>query len=352
MIRLRKIGLLFLGILIFLLMFFGLQRLLEPKYTGKVIEGNFTGEYYKDKSSHDVLLLGDCEVYENISPIVLWKDFGITSYIRGNAEQLPAQSYYLLEDALRYETPKAVVWSVGAMKNGEQEKETYNRMTMDGMRWSASKLNAISATMLPDEHVIEYVFPLLRYHTRWNDLSSEDFTYYFYRPEVSYNGYYMRCDVRKAEEFPAERRMSNYDFPDSSWEYLEKMEKLCREQGIQLILIKAPALYPTWPEQYEEQIKKYAEEKNLMYINYMDADIDWSKDTYDGGLHLNLYGAEKLSGYLGRDLKDSVELSDHRVDETLSSIWDEKVSRYDRNRSKQEEEIKEFGYLRQFSDEP
>lgn len=351
MIRLRKIGLIFLGILIFLLMFFGLQRLFEPKYTGKVIEGNFTGEYYEDQSFHDVLFIGDCEVYENISPIVLWREFGITSFIRGSADQMPAQSYYLLEDALRYETPKVVVWNVGGMKQGEQEKETYNRMTMDGMRWSSSKWNAIKATMLPEEHMIEYIFPLLRYHSRWSDLSSDDFTYYFHRPEVSYNGYYMRCDVREAEEFPAERRQASYEFPDSSWEYLDKMEELCRKNGIQLVLIKAPALYPTWPDQYEEQIKNYAKEKNLVYINYMDADLDYQTDTYDGGLHLNIYGAEKFSDYLGKDLKEETALADHRGEEALSSIWDEKAARYDSDRLLQEEEIKEFGYLKQFSDE-
>ena len=96
----HKIGPILIQILIFLLLFFGFQRLLVPKYTGKVIEGNFIREYYEDPSSHDLFLLGDCEVYENISPITLWKKFGITSFIRGSANQLPAQSYYLLEDAL------------------------------------------------------------------------------------------------------------------------------------------------------------------------------------------------------------------------------------------------------------
>lgn len=347
-----QVGSILIRAIIFLLLFFGVQRLFMPKYTGKVIEGNFIREYYRDASVHDVLLLGDCEVYENISPIALWKDFGMTSFIRGSANQLPAQSYYLLEDALRYETPKVVIWNVGAMKESEQEKETYNRMTMEGMRWSASKWNAICATKLPEEHMIEYLFPLLRYHSRWNDLSRADFSYYFSVPEVSYNGYYMRCDIRKPEEFPTERRKATYDFPESSWEYLSKMEELCRKNNIQLILMKAPALYPAWPQQYEEQIEKFAKEKNLVYLNYMDADLDYTHDTYDGGLHLNLYGAEKLSEYLGNDLKRVADLPDHRNEKAISDIWEEKVSRYERDRLLQEEEFNKFGYLKQFSEEP
>ena len=112
----------------------GLQRLLVPKYMGLVVEGSLIEEYYEETTPHDVLILGNCEAYENISPVVLWKEYGITSYIRGSANQLIAQSYYLLEDTLRYETPKAVIFSISAIQQFEQENESYNRMTLDGMR--------------------------------------------------------------------------------------------------------------------------------------------------------------------------------------------------------------------------
>ena len=107
-----------------LLVLWAVQRLLVPKYMGMVVEGNLTGEYYKEVPDHDVLILGNCEAYENISPAVLWREFGISSYIRGNANQLMAQSYYLLEDALKYEVPGAVVLSVSSMTNFSQDNES------------------------------------------------------------------------------------------------------------------------------------------------------------------------------------------------------------------------------------
>lgn len=115
----KKINALFvlLAAAISLLVLWAVQRLLVPKYMGMVVEGNLTGEYYKEVPDHDVLILGNCEAYENISPAVLWREFGISSYIRGNANQLMAQSYYLLEDALKYEVPGAVVLSVSSMTN-------------------------------------------------------------------------------------------------------------------------------------------------------------------------------------------------------------------------------------------
>ena len=82
-----------------IVIFLGLQRLVQPKYADDILEGNFTKEYYEETTQHDVLMVGDCEVYENFNPMYLWKNYGITSYIRGNAQQLIWQSYYMLEDA-------------------------------------------------------------------------------------------------------------------------------------------------------------------------------------------------------------------------------------------------------------
>jgi len=328
------------------------QRLLEPKYMGRVVEGAMIKEYYRETMPHDLLILGDCEVYENISPVKLWEEYGITSYIRGSANQLPVQSYYLLEDSLRSETPKAVLWNVAAMTMEGQDKEAYNRMTMEGMRWSPSKWNAIRETKLEGEHMIEYLFPLLRYHSRWKGLEVEDLTYYWGTPLVTHNGYYMRCDVREAGEFPAPRRKSSYEFSEMSWRYLERMRGLCEENGIILILMKAPTIYPVWEDEYEEQIKAYAREHRLLYLNCLKAPVglDYSRDTYDGGMHLNLYGAEKLSCYLGGVIARAAGLADHRGEAVLAGVWEEKLARYYRQRELQEQEFETLGYLKQFSE--
>ena len=325
-----------------LLVLWAVQRLLVPKYMGMVVEGNLTGEYYKEVPDHDVLILGNCEAYENISPAVLWREFGISSYIRGNANQLMAQSYYLLEDALKYEVPGAVVLSVSSMTNFSQDNESYNRMTLDGMRWSPSKWKAIQATKMEDEHVIEYIFPLLRFHSRWKELEKEDFTYFWDRGTVSHNGYYMRADIRPAAEFPAARRRSDYSFDPRCWDYLEKIRLLCEEKGISLILMKAPALYPAWYDQWDQQIARYAADHGLTYINCMKdpeaIGIDFSHDTYDGGIHMNVYGAEKVARFLGPELLKVPGVSDRRQEEALAVRWEEKCRVYDEKKAEQEEE--------------
>ena len=140
---------LFLSILLVIGGIWFLGRLTQPKYMSGVLEGAMTAEYYNEKNPHDVIFIGDCEVYENFSPVTMWRECGITSYIRGTAQQLIWQSYYLLEEAFRHESPKIVVYNVQAMKYDEPQSEAYNRMALDGMHLNASKLGAIRASMLP-----------------------------------------------------------------------------------------------------------------------------------------------------------------------------------------------------------
>lgn len=318
---------------------FLLQRLLVPKYVDGIVEGAFVAEYYGEEKDFDVIFIGDCEVYENFSPIVLWEQYGINSYIRGSAEQYIFQSYYLLEDTLRYETPDVVVFNIQSLQFSEARNEAYNRMTLEGMEWSGAKVKSILASMKEEESFLDYVFPLLRYHSRWSELSSTDVQYMFSTRPVSHNGYYMRVDVRPAENVPAGKPLGDYSFGENAWKYLDMMAQLCEEKGITLLLIKAPSLYPYWYDEWEEQVDAYAAEKGLTYINFLELideiGIDYTRDTYDAGLHMNLSGAEKLAGWLGRYLSEEVGLADRRGEAELSRIWEEKIAAYEAEKQAQ-----------------
>lgn len=321
---------------------FLLQRLLEPKYVDGVVEGAFVAEYYREpRKDFDVVFVGDCEVYENFSPVALWEDYGINSYIRGSAEQYIWQSYYMLEDTLRYEKPKAVVFNVQSLQFNESQSEAYNRMTLEGMKWSPVKVKAIQASMKEDESFIEYVFPILRYHTRWSELSGTDVKYMFQTKQVSHNGYYMRVDVKPAKDVPTGRALSDYSFGDNAWKYLDMMTKLCEKEGIELLLIKAPSLYPYWYDEYEAQVEDYAAAHDLRCINFLELTdeigIDYDTDTYDAGLHMNLSGAEKLSGYIGKVLVEDYGIEDRRNEKELSDIWEKKITAYEADRDAQYE---------------
>ena len=382
-----------LSVVIIVALLAGAQKLVQPKYASGVVEGNFTSEYYEETTKHDVLFVGDCEVYENVDPIYLWSHYGITSYIRGNAQQLAWQSYYMLEDTLKRETPKVVIYNVQALTHAQPQKEEYNRMTLDGMRWSKTKWNAIRASMCEGEKMIDYVFPLLRYHSRITELTGEDFTYFNKHKKTLHNGYYMRVDVlpvsesdvadvtwilgdKESEEQTEEEDIidpwaeiegaeeeeevdnsltdtkEGEPFGSLPMEYLDRIRTLCEQKGIQLILMKAPSAAPVWYDSDNQQILDYADKNHLPYINFYDlleeTGIDYETDTYDGGLHMNLSGAEKISEYLGRTLSESYKMVDHRGESEYDKVYEEKVAFHDDMKRKQEEELKKYGEIRNY----
>lgn len=321
------------------------SMLLVPKYITNP-EGRLTGEYYSQSGDNDVIFLGDCEVYETFVPAILWEKYGISSYVRGSAQQLIWQSYYILEETLKYETPKAVVFNVYSLKYGKPQSEAYNRMTFDTMKWSKTKFDAIFASMTKDENIVDYIFPLLRYHSRISELESNDFKYWFKDPErVSDSGYLMQTGIEpRPEQGENLRELLSYDFSQTSFDYLDKMKELCVENGVELILVKAPtnSWNYYWYDEYEAQVQEYVQETGLKYYNLIEKEneigIDWTIDTYDKGFHLNVYGAEKTTEYFGKILADEHKIEDRRADSELSEKWNDRVTIYKDRKAKMEAE--------------
>lgn len=342
----KRIKCAILALIVFGAVLFFLQILLVPKYMSRSREGNLIAEYYSEAdagNTHQVILVGDCEVYEAFIPAVLWKEYGITSYVRGSPQQLIWQSYYLLEETFRYERPEAVVFNVLSMKYGEPQNEAYNRLTLDGMRWSGSKINAIKASMTEQESFLSYIFPILRFHTRWKELTADDLRYIFSRGKVSHNGYMLQTAIKPMTSNSKGGELIDYTLPDISFEYLDKMRVLCKKNGAELILVKSPAntWKYWWYDEWDQQIRDYADKYGIAYYNYINNEeigIDWSYDTYDGGVHLNVFGAEKVTSHLGEALSKKHGIKNMKNDIRIATVWEKKLREYEKTKKEMIEE--------------
>lgn len=327
----------------FVLVFLFLTELLSPKYATELVEGSMISQYYDEAGGHDVIFIGDCEVYANISPMEMYRSNGITAYVRGTSQQLLWQSYYILKETLRYETPEVVVFNVNAMRYSEPVSEAYNRLTIDQMRWSQEKIDIIKASMTDEENFWSYVFPILRYHSRYDELTKEDFTYLFRTVHNTWNGHLINQYINPVGTLPAKRVLSDYQFSDICYDYLEKMASLCKDKGVELILMKAPSLYPYWYEEYDKQMADFANTHGLAYYDFTklvdEIGLDYQIDTYDGGLHLNLTGAVKFSKYFANILAREHAITDHREDETIAALYNSKLVKYDEAVLKGKEKI-------------
>lgn len=323
----------FVIIAVLLLVF--LQALLMPKYMDEIQEGAMIAEYYDSEPQHSVLFFGDCEFYNAINPAVIWEEYGIPTYVRGSAQQLIWHSYYLMLESFEYEKPDIVVFNAVEMKIGKVQNEAYTRMTLDGMPLSKYKIEAVRESLTDGESFHSYIFPILRYHSRWNEIGEEDFRYLFKRDKVTFNGYMMttgtqpwdKLKTRDDHRIPA-------DIPDNCWLWLDRIREACDENGVTLIVLKSPtdtAVYPWYPV-WDDKLSEYCSKHGVRYLNAIkEAEAigtDWNTDSCDGGDHLNYLGAEKLSRWLGKIFSEEYKLSDRRGDPKLSAEWNETLEKY------------------------
>lgn len=323
---------------VFVAGFWYLQDVFMPRYSKTNIpEGLLTKEYYDSTFEHEVVFLGDCEVFENISTVTLFEKYGIHSYIRGNAQQQVWHSYYMLEELLQYETPKVIVFNVNALRYDEPVSEPYNRLVADRMKWSSSKWNMIQDAKMEDESMLDYIFPLFRYHSRYSEITLDDFSLQE-EDTVTYAGYLMNCEVKPLTTLPKPEPLRQKDFSSNVYKYLDKIVALCADNNVELILMKAPTLHPHWYEEWDEKMIAYASKHNIRYYNFIN-DIDeiglnFAEDTSDAGIHLNVYGAEKFADYLGRLLKSERVLTDYRENEKIARWWKPIIEKYKKEKEK------------------
>jgi hypothetical protein len=343
------------ALLVFVVVFLGLERLLMPKFMTELYDGALVGEYYATQMNHSVIFLGDCETYQNYSPPELFREFGITSYIRGGPSQTMWQAYWILRDTLQFaeSPPQVVVLPVLAMRRGTATSEAYNRLNIDGLRWGEAKRGSIESSMIEGESRLSYVFPLLRFKDRWSELGSEDLRFFLHREQVGFSGYLMRSETVPQTIDRSPPRLDCYEFPDITWEYLERIRVLCEENDITLILTKAPTSRPHWYDEWDEQIVEYANTHSLSYYNLQrvrdEIGIDLQIHTPNAGQHMNVFGAELLARWLGNELRTTfahLELPDHRNTPQIAQMWERMLTDYENHKAAQLRDLEQYGEIR------
>ena len=331
------------GVVLCLTLLLTAQTLLIPRGASANAEMQLMRDYmHAEDTAHDeVIFLGDCEVYESFSPVTLWQEHGIESRVIGTPQQLLWHSYAALAEALERSSPRLVVLSVYALVYDEPQSEAYNRMALEALPHSRAKWEVMRASLTEDESALSYLLPILRYHDRWSELAWSDVTALLtpYAP-VSSRGYLVQTGVVSAAS-----PLPNHEgallppdpaFGETALGWFDRIATLCESHGVSLILVKAPTdswRYP-WLEAYEAQTVALAEQYGIPYYNLLTdferIGLDMTTDSYDGGLHLNVAGAEKLSRYFGRILTEKYTLTDTREDAARVVVWQSEIERYER----------------------
>lgn len=289
--------------------------------------------YKQPKDSVDVLFVGSSRVFCNIEPSVLWNEYGISSYDLATNSQRIHLSYYAIKEALKYQHPKLVVLEMSKRDHIDGYEDEDQTMSMqNGMRFSLNKMQALFLRSIP-ENRIDYLLGLPCYHTRYNELTKEDFIIYDFdnmyptTKMAGHKGGVELFNISSFGSFPDEINVVEEDVIELFSSSMDKIVDLCDKENIELLLLYTPNIERT---EYTS-ISKYANDNNLKYINCNeilgDIGMNPNEDFADEG-HLNYLGASKVSKYIGKYIVDNYAVKDHRGDKAFAS-WDENANYVD-----------------------
>ncbi len=306
--KLRIIGL-FAGMAAIVLI---LNMLIDPVALSRAKRVNNRNRNYAGilatEENMDVLIFGDSESYTSVSPLQLWQEHGIPAYNGGVQGQCLAETWSEMSTVLKQQHPKVILM------------ETCMLFRYHGIEKDSQMVLA--------EHLYE-ALPGLRYHSFWKSI------FYTDQDKKKENdwqkGFHLVSgiggleDANREEDTKKEAKMAKLN----RW-YLDRLIALCKENDIQLVLYSAPSPRNYTPARLDF-LDMLVQEKGLDYINMNaieeEIGLDWSVDSYDGGDHLNLSGAQKVTTYIGDKLAQEYQLPDRSSEEEYRQ-WNQDAEEY------------------------
>lgn len=279
-------------IFLFLLFYLYISKIFMHKENWRGDLGAIKSFYKQKKNTLDVVFLGTSHVYTGISNWQLWDEHGITSYNFSNSSQPLQMTYFMLEEVIRVQKPKLIVVDLfGLVLPLNEASVGLNHANLDYMPLSKTKVKAINSLIKDRKN--EFICPMIKYHSRWNNLNKKDFQ----TLKHIGLGSDLLFETKKNSSFEIIR--NDIEDKNINLEYLsilDKMIALCQNEKIDLLFTTLPYHAPSKP--------------------------NGIKITHDSS-HLNINGAYKITSFLGKYIKTNYHIYDKRNDSHYINWWKE-----------------------------
>lgn len=282
--------------------------------------------YELDNNTVDVLILGSSHAFEDFNTGTLWDEYGMSSYILAGSVQPMWNTYYYLKEALKMQRPKLIVlegyctvFSSEFIDDSRIIKNNY------GLHWSPDKVESLKISS-PKERWSDFFLEYTQYHTRYKELSREDFLDNQGNPlYYDWKGFGCNMETTPLECVDISGVTERTNLFEKTEKYYRATIKLAKENNIPIVTVISPyAGITIEDQQILNSAGDIAEELGVPYLNCNlianEIGIDYSKDAADDG-HLNYRGNLKFSKYIGQYLSDNYNLPDHRGDSRYNT-WE------------------------------
>lgn len=334
--RIHSIIRIFVFLLLFTLVLHGVFRIFKAKDSEEL------SPYYYDckKDTFDVIIAGSSVSKNGIQPVQLWENNGIAAYNLSNGNQSLACSYYLLQDAIGRDHPDLIVLDTTYAEDPDiVRSQTFIHYLTDEMpvtdRWRFRMIR----DLVPKEDQLEFFWPFYSYHARWKNLTAADFETGTYQKDTL--GAVTSSGTMSLSAPLFKKADSDAALPDVSRDYLEKIISLCKENHTALLLFCCPVAGDDGGDVSEDdynrrrsimkEVAAIASAENIAFLNFLEDDSVLGLNPYSDfrdGVHLNMWGAEKLTSFLGNYIRQNYDVPDRRTDAYYTNKMEDISSRY------------------------
>lgn len=315
-------------VIAFLVLFvFVLTRVTYVIRTNGDTKNRFAGFYAQKKNSIDVMIFGSSAASTSFSPGRMYGKYGFSSYPLSSNSQGPEAIQCLLKECYKTQNPKVVVIEVRMFMN-EPEKvdadEGHIREVTDNMKYSINRIKTINKLEKNKDKRISYYLDIIKYHSNWGlMLKGPEWKNVNYRYDYVSKGFEFITEIGDQIKYTPEGEVEPQSIHKEYEEELIELLHYLKEHNQAAIFVSTPV---AMGDEYIYKLKYIAgivQENGFPFLEmndyYDEIGIDFDTD-FKEGAHLNIYGAAKVSEYLGKYLVEKYDLPDHRGDKKYNSF--------------------------------
>lgn len=311
----------FLKIVCFVLIFVFLLDIISKQYFPEDVATSYKNRL-KDAYSFtsekdntiDIVCTGNSDLYSAFSPLDLWKDYGYTSTVCASGKQTPQGSFHLMKSVFKKQKPSLVIIETDMLYDyGVKSEKKKGQLTKND-----ELFDRLNPELFDNE--VTHRFSAFRFHNKWQKDSYQN------KQIINTHGYRYNCNI--CPLFPKKYMKRTSKLTPISTVKTEQMDTLvnmCKENGANVLLVEVPSL-TSWNYKRHNAVSEYAESRKLKFLDLNlyteEIGIDFDYSFRDNGNHLNYFGAQAVTSWLGDYISNHYSIESRKYKKGYSH-WNE-----------------------------